>query len=1029
MPSIDSYLGQVGYSFYGGPNGADFHIAKVFKNRAELFQDAAKQYETAVPIGAYVLVSYGDVNSSEYENNREPDSAGYLMQGKIYGTEHNGNALAGTTATTVIDTNIFNYANVINTSLASFTFKTDPSSSTYYYANQNSIRRGSYNGTLWEKKVSASGVIYYEELASLQGQAINFTVTGATVPANITPTVEEESDSTYDNKKYIVKIPVPWSISINRANSWTAATTPIQLTGPTIDNNNSKLTWTINKPRAHKIQLGNVTQGNPSDEVQVAMVDSVDNNNGLDVHALNFTIPKAWNIGIQAVNSTYPNENPTISISSTSTDKNLIFTLPRPWTVGIGNISQTFPSESPSLSVTSNTTSQILNFTLPRPWEIAIEPDDNWSPANTPLALTGPQPDGNTLTWTINKPRAHSITLGSIVSGDPSSLVQVEMVDSIDNTQGLDIHTLNFTIPKAWNIALGNVDIVDPSEDPAVSLSTNEDTKNINFTIPKPWNIALGADSGNINPGVSPVSIGLDTIYDPNDPLESDTTKYLHYQAQKAWKVNKGIVTSLSPDQNPTVSINRSSNDPGAAEDEGDSLDTKYIHIGLPRTWGITYTAEYALPNTDPLVEMIESGDNKELHFVLPRAQEFTEDSFHLTALDPAASMSINVGYRISDEETRQYPQVNIGIPRAPVTKYGDLSIFATTENLTNVKITNIPDVQDLDPGDFYINTIYGTVHKIISNSNERISTEYQGSYQIGLPIVNNNTVPLTPYDSSGNPQAAQLSLNSTTYPVEGWEFNFTGVKAPDINLVTNFTSSLNKGSSTKTIWGGQTIVYSVTIPKGTAIFSGNEPTTNLDPGDLWINNDGILKTRTNASSWSTSGIILKGKNFAIKNANPYEINTASITNATTTIPEATLPDATSPGTNTFYHVIGTLLQETIGQIDSNQVVNVAYTDSNDSSHTSSHWIFKPASSTIWSGSKLTGDAGAQIIFDDWVETNPNTDKGYSQRLINELRAQLNTSQTALELTQASLASLTTVVDSIVHEIGIAWGTLPLQNN
>lgn len=60
-------------SFYGGPAGKDFTIAKVFPNKAAMDLDAALGNDSPIYAGDYVLISYGDPNQLEFAENLTAD--------------------------------------------------------------------------------------------------------------------------------------------------------------------------------------------------------------------------------------------------------------------------------------------------------------------------------------------------------------------------------------------------------------------------------------------------------------------------------------------------------------------------------------------------------------------------------------------------------------------------------------------------------------------------------------------------------------------------------------------------------------------------------------------------------------------------------------------------------------------------------------------------------------------------------------------------------------------------------------------
>lgn len=63
-------------SFYGGPAGKDFRIAKVFQNKVELDADLTAT-SSDIQAGDYVLISYGDPNIESFSTNLAKDANAY----------------------------------------------------------------------------------------------------------------------------------------------------------------------------------------------------------------------------------------------------------------------------------------------------------------------------------------------------------------------------------------------------------------------------------------------------------------------------------------------------------------------------------------------------------------------------------------------------------------------------------------------------------------------------------------------------------------------------------------------------------------------------------------------------------------------------------------------------------------------------------------------------------------------------------------------------------------------------------------
>ena len=60
-------------SFYGGPAGKDFTIAKIFPNKTAMDADIALGNNSPIYAGDYVLISYGDPNQPEFAENLTVD--------------------------------------------------------------------------------------------------------------------------------------------------------------------------------------------------------------------------------------------------------------------------------------------------------------------------------------------------------------------------------------------------------------------------------------------------------------------------------------------------------------------------------------------------------------------------------------------------------------------------------------------------------------------------------------------------------------------------------------------------------------------------------------------------------------------------------------------------------------------------------------------------------------------------------------------------------------------------------------------
>ena len=67
-------------SFYGGPAGKDFTIAKIFPNKAAMDADIALGHDSPIYTGDYVLISYGDPNHQSLKRTSPQMAILHIMQ-------------------------------------------------------------------------------------------------------------------------------------------------------------------------------------------------------------------------------------------------------------------------------------------------------------------------------------------------------------------------------------------------------------------------------------------------------------------------------------------------------------------------------------------------------------------------------------------------------------------------------------------------------------------------------------------------------------------------------------------------------------------------------------------------------------------------------------------------------------------------------------------------------------------------------------------------------------------------------------
>lgn len=306
--------------------------------------------------------------------------------------------------------------------------------------------------------------------------------------------------------------------------------------------------------------------------------------------------------------------------------------------------------------------------------------------------------------------------------------------------------------------------------------------------------------------------------------------------------------------------------------------------------------------------------------------------------------------------------------------------------------------IQELAAGDFYINTTYAGVHKIITKTSSSATTTYLGSMQLAIPNIQGN--PVNPYDANGNPRVP-IVTTSAVGPVSSWNVSVDTIKAPVFkkSADSGFVASTAQGVISS-VAANDGVTYTIKVPKGTKITTPLEQpditqVAKVD-GDLYLDNDGqFFRFSSNYDRWERT-VSIKGNNFLIKNPTAIIITASNILEYS----------------GTLYQKMGQYVADNYQaaystNLRANEILNIDYYPEPNVS--SSHWLYK--SNGEWTGSKLTGDVSNTIVENIWQDESEDN-KSYSVTRVNELRSVITTLQNKIAAIEAAIEA--------------AWGELPI---
>lgn len=509
--------------------------------------------------------------------------------------------------------------------------------------------------------------------------------------------------------------------------------------------------------------------------------------------------------------------------------------------------------------------------------------------------------------------------------------------------------TINFNLPKAWNVELGVITPLNANANPSVLMTTGEDTKTLSFAIPQSQVILEENVSTTVlKPGVEP-SIDFNNETNINRPT-------INFNLPKAWGIELGNISYLPADAEPSVEIR-------------DDEVTKFLDFKLPQ--GYVFN-DLVLDNSDPgstPEARLEYDDDKilTLYLTLPRTQKLNTELIinHVGPLtEPSVSLSDDV----------DSPQFTFNLPDAVEFYFGDL--LGKSVDVTYVLDTLIDGAL---VGDYYINKSTGFIYLIteINNESQTTTFEYKACLAGAEPVV--KTEFIDTFDSENNPNP--ISIN-TTYEDDvektGVQHTFYIPNPPAINATYNKVGILDEGGVTKEIPDANAINFIFDIPSGSKWYVGdqiNDTKLNTVIDDA-KNGDYYLYVVDNQDDIYRGNIYIYENNAWKFTGRNIEGPVGKALNVVASY------DLTGSAVNNTVDYVGSLLQSTqyFGRVlASDELIAVNYTETDDNVQ-KSYWYYYIDGK--WNRTLLTGGFGG-LIENIWIADDTN--KVYSVQYINSL--------------------------------------------
>lgn len=237
------------------------------------------------------------------------------------------------------------------------------------------------------------------------------------------------------------------------------------------------------------MQVGTVTGINPGSNpsIVINLNPNAETPVGSDHDSkyVHFKLPKAWDIALGTTVVRHPGQDPTVTMTQSSTTKTFAFALPKAWDIQLGPNADVpiNPGLDPSVSISENSDVKYFYFKLPKAWKFRtgsitqqVNPGTSasadWSYDANSTARKSPNVDEDDTVYLHFKiPNAWDVQLGSVTAALPDTTPDVVVNQTDGNGQSsLVSKYLHFTLPVSQSFQGVTITPLGPLEQPSASL-------------------------------------------------------------------------------------------------------------------------------------------------------------------------------------------------------------------------------------------------------------------------------------------------------------------------------------------------------------------------------------------------------------------------------------------------------------------------------------------------------------------------------------------------------------------------------
>lgn len=454
-------------SFYGGPNGKSFDISWIFSTRwgsgNSLENDINKGWESPISVGSFVVISYGDPNTKEYDNYLEQDlqlgsetSYNSTLWQKVYNQEKNKD-------------NGIDYKLIM--SMAGFTPRLGLlQPTTILDADQDP--KVILNTANLDKPIL--------EFRLPRSQVLSMIKPITVLNANQKPEVIYNDDD-INNPTLTFKLPQSQVLSQLTTDILKADQIPEAI----YDDSN------VNRPTIKfKLPVSQILSQLPTEVLKANQNPQVIyNDSDIDHPTLKFKLPKSQTIGLKPTETVNADIDPSVTIDNSDINNpKLTFKLPQQQILSLQPTEILKANQEPEVVYNDDDINNpTLTFKLPLSQVFSVAPIEVLNADQKPdIVYDDTDPDNPVIKFKLPQ--------SQILSQLPTEILDAnEDPEAVYNDTNINNPTLQFKLPQSQLIQLGSITWIKANENPKITLdTTNINQPRLNFQLPVSQEIQEG---------------------------------------------------------------------------------------------------------------------------------------------------------------------------------------------------------------------------------------------------------------------------------------------------------------------------------------------------------------------------------------------------------------------------------------------------------------------------------------------------------------------------------------------------------